>query len=212
MLDAVTLPSGTRDVADWLAADLVDYQNHRYAQRYVDVIGRAATAEAPLGRSDLSGTVAHYLSRLMAYKDEYEVARLHRDQAFADQLGADFPNAKVAYRLHPPLLRAMGLKHKLALPSALINPLFGFLRRIRKVRGTRADMFGYAKVRRVERRLIEDYVTTLEALLPKLTAGNYDVAVEIAAAPEVIRGYEEIKLGRVEEYEAARRQLLERFK
>ncbi len=197
--------------AEWFAADLVDYQNVAYARRYLDVLGRVVAAEPNPERLDLTKTVALFLYRLMAYKDEYEVARLHRDPAFGEQLRTLFPEGKVAYRLHPPLLRAMGLKRKLALPSWSIDPLFGLLRRLRRVRGTAFDPFGHAKVRRVERRLVADYVETIDGTLPHVSEATYDLAVAIAAAPEVIRGYEEIKLGRVEQYEANTSELVRRL-
>ena len=196
---------------EWFAADLVDYQDRAYARRFLDVVGRVAAADTRLGRSELSETAAHHLYRLMAYKDEYEVARLHLDPAFAAQISAVFPGAAASVRLHPPMLRALGMERKLAIPTSVSEPLFKTLRAARRLRGTRLDVFGYADVRRVERRLVDEYVATLDRVLAVLSQDNYSLAVELAAAPEVIRGYEEIKLRRVEQYEINRRQLLERL-
>jgi indolepyruvate ferredoxin oxidoreductase len=211
LLARADLPAATRAVVDWRLKDLVDYQSRATAEAYLEVVGRAVAAERPAGRTDFSEAVAHYLYRFMAYKDEYEVARLHLDAAFGEQLDGQFPGAKVAFRLHPPALRALGLKRKLAIPSWLMLPLFRMLRSMRRLRGTFADPFGRAEVRRVERRLIAEYVEMVDNLLPKL-AGHYDTAVALAVLPEVVRGYEHVKLRGVEKYEAARTELLEELR
>jgi indolepyruvate ferredoxin oxidoreductase len=211
LLTGVDLPAATLGVVDWRLQDLVDYQGRATAKRYLDVVRRVAAAEASAGdRTDFSEAVAHYLYRFVAYKDEYEVARLHLDAAFAEQMEAEFPGGKVAYRLHPPILRTLGLKRKLAIPAWLIHPVFRTLRAVRGLRGTKLDPFGYAEVRRVERRLISEYVDMVDGLLPDL-ANDYDRAVELAKLPEVVRGYEHVKLGHVAEYEARRGELLARI-
>jgi indolepyruvate ferredoxin oxidoreductase len=210
LLTGVELPQATSKVVEWRLADLVDYQSRAIAERYLAVVVRVVDAERATGegtRSELSEAVAHYLYRFLAYKDEYEVARLHLDAAFQEQLDGEFPGGKVAYRLHPPLLRAMGLKNKLAIPAPVMVPLFRVLRAMRRVRGTALDPFGYAEVRRVERRLIDDYVKTIDELLP-LLADSYDLTLELARLPERVRGYEHVKLNNVKEYERQRDDLL----
>jgi indolepyruvate ferredoxin oxidoreductase len=210
MLAAAELAPETRAVVDWRLRDLVDYQDRATAERYLAVVQRVADAERhAIGgtRTALSEAVARYLYKLTAYKDEYEVARLHLDQALADQLGAEFPSAKVAFRLHPPILRAMGLRRKLAIPPWLVMPIFRMLRASRRVRGTVLDPFGHAHVRRVERRLIREYVQTVDDLLPVL-GSHYDTTVAIASLPEIVRGYESVKLRGVADYEAKRKDLL----
>jgi indolepyruvate ferredoxin oxidoreductase len=212
LLAEAELAPETLAVLEWRLRDLVDFQNQATAERYLAVVQRVAEAEREATggtRTELSQAAARYLYKLTAYKDEYEVARLHLDAAFSDQLRGEFPSAKVAFRLHPPLLRAMGLTRKLAIPSWLIKPLFRTLRASRRVRGTALDPFGYAHVRRVERRLIREYVNTLEELLPVL-GSDYETAVAIASLPENVRGYENVKLRGVAAYEAERDELLKR--
>jgi len=107
--------------------------------------------------------------------------------------------ARYAYRLHPPVLRALGLKHKVSL-GPWFRPAFATLVAMRRLRGTALDPFGYTEVRRTERALITEYRQVIEELLAGLTAGNHGLAVEIAALPDMIRGYEHIKLATVRAY------------
>jgi indolepyruvate ferredoxin oxidoreductase len=140
-----------------------------------------------------------YLYKLMAYKDEYEVARLHLKPAWRDQLDEMFDQpVKVSYHLHPPLLRAMGMRRKLTLGPWFNGPL-ALLSKLKRLRGTPFDVFGYAKVRREERQLIAWYRETLEQVLIRLNTENHAVALLIANAPDAIRGYEDIKMARVTE-------------
>ena len=215
MLAGVALPQPTLALASWRVKDLIDYQDEALARRYLDLVMRAAAAEqridaqAPADGPLLSETVARQLYKLLAYKDEYEVARLHLDAAFAAQLDAEFPRAKVAFRLHPPALRAMGLKRKLAIPAWIMGPGFKGLMRLRRLRGTALDPFGRAEVRKVERRLIEEYIGTLDRLLTSLSDADHGLVVELAALPERVRGYEDVKLRNVIEYDRERARLLE---
>lgn len=122
----------------------------------------------------------------MAYKDEYEVARLALDPAFDARLAQEFgAGAKRSIRLHPPLLRAMGLKNKLSL-GAWVDPGFRALRSMRRIRGTRLDIFGYHHIRRMERELVAEYREVMETLLPELNPDNHAIAVEIAELPDMI--------------------------
>jgi indolepyruvate ferredoxin oxidoreductase len=185
-------------------AELVAYQDEAYAARFVRDVERVRAAEAQRipGQTELAEAVAFSLHKLMAYKDEYEVARLHLDPQLTSEIEAQFgPGVKVAWRLHPPMLRAMGLDRKIAL-GPWFEPGFRGLRAMRRVRGTRWDPFGYARVRKLERELIRDYRALLDELVVKLTAANHATAVEIARLPDLIRGYEEIKLRNVELYRA----------
>jgi indolepyruvate ferredoxin oxidoreductase len=147
-------------------------------------------------------TVARNLHKLMAYKDEYEIARLALDPAFQQQVDATFgPGGKLSYRLHPPLLRAMGLQRKVALGRSF-DGAFVTLRAMRRVRGSRADIFGYSRMRRLERQLIAEYRASIETALPLLRADTQPLVVRIAALPDLIRGYEGVKLANVERYRA----------
>ena len=150
----------------------------------------------------MTEAVARNLHKLMAYKDEYEIARLALDPAFHQQVDATFgPGSKLSYRLHPPLLRAMGLQRKIALGRWFDGAFVG-LRAMRRVRGSRADIFGYSRMRRLERELITEYRASIEAALPLLRADTQPLVVAIAALPDLIRGYEGVKLANVERYRA----------
>ena len=180
------------------AADLSEYQDEDYARSYVESVRQAATA----GQADFTLAVARNLYKLMAYKDEYEVARLHLEQAAKLQIenavGAD---VKVSYNLHPPILRSMGMKNKVRL-GPWFTPAMKGLRAGKKVRGTKLDVFGYAKVRRLERQLIDEYRAVIAALTPRITDHNVANAVELANLPDMVRGYETIKLANVDSYRA----------
>jgi indolepyruvate ferredoxin oxidoreductase len=178
------------------AADLAEYQDERYARRYLDTVAKAA---AP-GHAAFAEAVARYMYKLMAYKDEYEVARLHLEESarlqVEDAVGSD---VVVSWNLHPPTLRSMGMENKLRL-GPWFRPALASLRGGKKLRGTPFDPFGYAKVRRVERGLVKEYRGLVEKLAPKVTDANVDLATELASLPDLVRGYEEIKLGNVEVY------------
>ena len=193
--------------------ELIDYQDAAYATTYVDFVQGVSAREAAAcaGSVELTHAVIRHLYKLMAYKDEYEVARLHLKQAWKDQLGAMFASPQRAYvHLHPPLLRALGLKRKLKLGPWFDTPLRQ-LRRLKTLRGRWYDPFGYAALRREERRLIAWYRDTVTSLLSQLDPGNHALAVVIANAPEAIRGYEDIKLQRLAETKELVAQHLSRF-
>lgn len=193
--------------------ELIDYQDVPYATAYVDFVLEVAAREAVLcpGHVELTHAVLRHLYKVMAYKDEYEVARLHLKQAWRTQLTGMFAQPqKVSYHLHPPLLRALGLKNKLTLGPWFDRP-FRMLRRLKTLRGGRLDLFGYAKIRREERALIPWYRQTVSQVLAHLTEHNHALAVVIANAPEAIRGYEDIKLRRLVETKELVDQHLARF-
>jgi len=184
------------------ASDLADYQSRGYAERYADVIGRVAAAEAGLDGAEPAVTSASIdgLYKLMAYKDEYEVARLHLDPAFRQHVAAAVSDPrKLRWHLHPPMLRAAGLRKKMRLGRSA--PLaFGVLRAMRRVRGRWVDPFGHTAMRRLERDLIREYVDVLDDIARSLDDTNHEVAAEIAALPDLVRGYEEVKLANVTAY------------
>jgi indolepyruvate ferredoxin oxidoreductase len=183
-------------------AELTDYHSLAYATRYVEGIERARAVEAERtpGHSELAEAVAFSLHKLMAYKDEYEVARLHLDPQLRAEIETEFgEGARYSYRLHPPMLRALGYTNKIEL-GAWFDPAFRALRRMRRLRGTALDPFGRAEVRRVERELIEEFEALIGELVRKLSPANHAVAVELARTPDMVRGYEEIKLGNVASY------------
>ncbi|MCB8913736.1 indolepyruvate ferredoxin oxidoreductase family protein [Rhodococcus rhodochrous] len=194
-------------------ADLIDYQDSSYATEYVQFVERVRAEEvAAIGGSTvLTETVAKYLYKLMAYKDEYEVARLALDPAFDAAVKETFgASATRSVRLHPPMLRAMGMKNKLSLGS-WVNPGFKTLYRMRRVRGTKLDVFGYHHIRKMERALISEYRDIIEKLLQDLTPATVAAAVEIAGLPDMIRGYEQIKVANVKAYHQRLAELLSIF-
>jgi indolepyruvate ferredoxin oxidoreductase len=183
-------------------ADLIGYQDAGYARRYAELVERVRRAEAERvpGGGELAEAVARYLYKLMAYKDEYEVARLSLDPAVAADVRSRFgAGARMSYRLHPPLLRALGARKKLTL-GPWFRPVFGVLVRMRRLRGTRLDPFGYTSVRRTERELIAEYTQLIDRLLASLSPGNHALAVELASLPDEVRGYEQVKLDNVTRY------------
>jgi indolepyruvate ferredoxin oxidoreductase len=139
---------------------------------------------------------------LIAYKDEYEVARLLTDPEFERRLAAEVPGArKLRYRLHPPLLRAMGRDHKIAF-GPWLRPVLRGLARGKRLRGTPLDPFGHTEIRRMERQLRDSYAAMIERLTGSLTEQNYDTAVAAAQAADLVRGYEGVKAANVARYRA----------
>ncbi|HEU0024934.1 MAG TPA: indolepyruvate ferredoxin oxidoreductase family protein [Thermoleophilaceae bacterium] len=179
--------------------ELVAYQSAAYARRYAEAVRQVQVAEQERvpGHGELAEAVARNLFKLMAYKDEYEVARLHLDAVERAKLRRELgDDARIWFNLHPPLLRALGLKRKLKLGRWFV-PAFRALRGMRRLRGTTLDPFGLAKVRRVERRLVAEYEEMIGEALAQLTPESHATAVELCELPDVIRGYEEIKLRNV---------------
>jgi indolepyruvate ferredoxin oxidoreductase len=190
--------------------DLIEYQNVGYARRYAEVVARVREAEdrTVAGQSALSEAVAQFGYKLMAYKDEYEVARLLVDPQAEAAVRAEFgEGARVSYRLHPPVLRALGMRRKLKL-GPWFRPAFRLLRAAKIVRGTKLDPFGYTLMRRAERDLIDQYTVTIDDLLRQLSTETYQRAVEIARLPDLVRGYENIKLANVALYRARMQELM----
>ncbi len=198
------LPAPVRRILEVRVPELIEYQGSRLARDYLDFVERVIGAERTVApaRCELSTEVARWLFKLMAYKDEYEVARLSLRPEFVTALRTEFPDGgKVRYRLHPPVLRALGMKRKLAL-GPWFRPAFVALRAMRHVRGTPLDLFGYTKIRRTERSLIGEYRDLVESALDSLSVENYERAVELASLPDLVRGYEDIKLRGVEQFRA----------
>lgn len=175
---------------------LTGYQDARYAARYAAFVEKVQAAEAPLKSTQLSEAVARYLFKLMAYKDEYEVARLHTDKRFTDQISSMFEgDFKLVHHLAPPLIAKRNDRGELQKKpfGPWMRTAFGVLAKLKGLRGTAFDPFGRSEERRTERALIEDYRSTVEELLGGLNAGNLAKAVEIARIPEEIRGYGHVK-------------------
>ncbi len=175
---------------------LTDYQDGAYAQQYREFVQRVMAAEAPLGSNRLSLAVAHNLFKLMAYKDEYEVARLHTDPRFTAKIEQMFEgDFKLVHHLAPPGLSPLNDKGEpLKRPfGPWIRTAFGVLARLKGLRGSALDVFGYTTERRMERELIQEYRSTIEELLRRLTSERLAQAVEIAQLPQDIRGFGHVK-------------------
>ena len=186
------------------AADLFVYQNAAYAARFLDRVEAVARAEHAVDPASvrLTAEAARGLHRFMAYKDEYEVARLLlAPEGPRAARAAGGSSRGVVWHLHPPLLRAFGMRRKMRF-GAWSRPLLRVLAAGRRLRGTPADPFGLARVRRLERALIEEYDQTIGALLAGLTTETLDEAVRIAALTDQVRGFEDLKVRRAAEYRA----------
>jgi indolepyruvate ferredoxin oxidoreductase len=194
--------------------DLVAYQDVAWARSYAEVVERVRSVEHQRvpGSSSLAEAVALGLYKLMSYKDEYEVARLQVDPEVQASVEAQFgKGATYAYRLHPPMLRALGRRTKMSFDGRAFRPVLRGLYAMRRVRGTALDPFGRTHMRRTERALIAEYRELVEQLLSGLTPENHSVAVQLAALPDMVRGYEHIKLGNVVRYREQRAEYLQQF-
>jgi indolepyruvate ferredoxin oxidoreductase len=199
-------------------AFLAAYQDEAYAKRYEDFVAKVRAAEQAKagGSTQLSSIVARYLFKLMAYKDEYEVARLHTNGDFLKRIEGQFEgDYRVKMHLAPPLW-------------ARTDPVTGELRKreygpwmltamrmlapLKFLRGTAFDVFGYSTERRMERQLIADYEGVVNELLEKLDPARVALAAEIAAIPEFIRGYGHVKERHLRDAKAREAQLLAQWR
>ncbi len=179
-------------------ADLTAWGDAAYAARYAATVERVRYAERPLGGEALTLAVAKSLHKLMAYKDEYEVARLMTDGRFEAQLADTFASRKaLTYHLSPPLIArldpATGRPKKYAIPGWLVQPMFAMLARLKGLRDTPFDLFGRSAERRREKAAIPAYEAEIEQLLVGLTAANLPLAAEIASLPLDVRGFGPVK-------------------
>jgi indolepyruvate ferredoxin oxidoreductase len=202
LLEAVGAEGELHRLLEVRVPELVAYQDLAYARQYVDFVKRVRQAEraAAPGESRLSEGVAIGLFTLMAYKDEYEVARLHLKADLAGQLAGWCPaGVRVYYHLSPPILRALGIRRKFRL-GKWFEAAFRLLVRVRRIRGSALDPFGSTEVRRAERALIGEYRTLIEEALADLSPEGYERAVKLAGLPDLVRGYEEIKLRNIQRF------------
>ena len=184
------------DIVNRRVEFLTAYQDAAYAAGYKAFVDKVRAREAALGKTSLTESVARYLFKLMAYKDEYEVARLHTDGAFLARVNNMFEgDFKLNYHLAPPLLakrNAKGELQKQKFGPAMLTA-FRVLARLKGLRGTALDIFGRTEERRTERALIGEYRASIDEVLATLDAGNHALAVEIARIPEQIKGYGHVK-------------------
>ena len=196
-VDAAGLDDEVRRLLAVRVAEVIDYQSAGYAQQYLDVVLAVAEREsvATPGSSDVTRAVARGLFKLMAYKDEYEVARLYLSDAWRQHVQDTFEEpVTLSYNLQPPLLRKLGHEGKVRVGS-WFTPAFSVLRSGRRLRGTPLDPFGWQASRREERVHIGWYRGLLAQALPHLRPLTAETVTAIAELPDMIRGYEQIKAG-----------------
>jgi indolepyruvate ferredoxin oxidoreductase len=193
---------------------LTGYQNAAYAERYRQLVDRVRQSESSTmrGQSALAEAVARYYFKLLAYKDEYEVARLYADPAFMAKVRAQFDgDYKLHFHLAPPLLAkrdpVTGELRKSEY-GGWVFAAFRILAKLRGLRGTALDIFGRTAERRMERQLIADYESTIGEILNVLSADNHALAVKIASIPEEIRGYGHVKEANFKKAKAKEAELL----
>jgi indolepyruvate ferredoxin oxidoreductase len=213
--------AGATTLDDFIArrvADLTDYQDAAYASRYRRLVERVREAEARMMPDEgaLTRAVAEQAYRLMAYKDEYEVARLYADPAFTAQLAGTFEgDYRLRLNLAPPLLarrdRHTGLPRKREYGPWLL-PVLRSLARLRRLRGTPFDPFGYTAERRMERRLVTEYFALVDELLASLSASRHAPAVELAGWPRTVRGFGHVKAKSLESSLTRRDALLAKWR
>jgi indolepyruvate ferredoxin oxidoreductase len=197
------VPAELRDLLTRRAAQVIDYQDARLAGRFLDLVQRAVARDEAQARDDaehgwaLTRAVAESWFKLLTYKDEYEVARLHLAADYGEvarDLGIEGPFS-VTYHLHPPILRRLGMKNKL--PLGLTYALgFRALRPMKRLRGTPFDVFGWDKDRRTERAVIGEYERLMDEAIAGTAADQalpYETLVQLAESAQSIKGYAQIK-------------------
>lgn len=222
----VVAPTRARELSKTLdetiarrVAFLTDYQDRAYAARYEALVARMRSAEAKAvpGRTDLTEAVSRYAFKLMAYKDEYEVARLYTTGAFAEQVRQSFDGDNLRYEFHlaPPFLARIdpetGLPRKISFGPWMMRA-FGVLAKLKGLRGGPFDPFGRTHERRTERALIAQYDALIDELVAKLTPDNHALAVGLASIPEKIRGFGHVKVRHLEAAKKEEAALLAEFR
>jgi indolepyruvate ferredoxin oxidoreductase len=216
--DALKISQSFAETVERREAFLTAYQSRRYARRYARRVEkvRAAEAEKASGQSGLAEAVARYLFKLMAYKDEYEVARLYTDTSFIERVKSSFDgDLRFEFHLAPPLLAkndpATGEPKKMSFGPWMLKA-FAVLAKFRFLRGTPLDPFAYSADRRTERQLIADYEALLDTIVTELTPENHQIAVALASVPEKIRGYGPVKQRHLVAAKAEEASLREQFR
>jgi indolepyruvate ferredoxin oxidoreductase len=197
---------------------LTDYQDRAYAARYADRVRQVHEAEAAClpGSTELTEAVARGLFKLMAYKDEYEVARLYTQSDFLKRVADQFDGPyELRFHLAPPILGdrdpQTGHLRKREFGPWMLR-VFGLLAKLRRLRGTRLDIFARSEERQTERRLIGEYEAMIDEIVSRLSPGNHAVAVELASLPLEIRGFGHIKEANLALAKAKEASLLSRLR
>ena len=217
--DSLKFSQSFAETVDRRVAFLTAYQSAGYAARYRAAVDKVAAAEAAktAGQTALSEAVARYLFKLMAYKDEYEVARLYTDTGFIERVKGQFApgNLRFEFHLAPPILAkhdpSTGEPKKMSFGPWMLKA-FGVLAKFKFLRGTPLDPFGYTEERKTERALVREYLAKLDDLVADLTPANYPAAVAIASIPEKIRGYGPVKARSLKVARAEEKGLWDQFR
>jgi len=211
-------PEGLDELIQHRADVLTAYQNKDYAKHYLQLVERVRTIETDRlpGSLSLTEAVARYYFKLLAYKDEYEVARLYTNGDFMKKIRGRFEgNFRLKLHLAPPLFSHRDSHTGEPIKSTFsswIFPVLKMLSRFKFLRGTAFDLFGKTKERRMERQLIKEYEQTIKELLLGLTKKNHNIALEIAKIPEQIRGYDMVKQRHFETAKSNEKKLLAKFR
>ena len=198
IVDSIGASGEVKRLVEIRVPELIAFQDEAYAKRYAEVIKRVVAGEQKaVSSSALAEAAARYLYKLMAYKDEFEVARLHTDPAFLAELDAQFPHGySVKYNLAPPLLSktdpVTGHPQKKQYGEWMFKA-FKRLSGLKRFRGSALDVFGKTEERQTERKLIEEYVQLLDQILARLNPVNHAAAVALASVPDEIRGFGHVK-------------------
>jgi len=217
--DSLKLSQSFAETVDRRAAFLTAYQNAGYSRRYRNWVEKVRTVEAAKapGQCGLAEAVARYLFKLMAYKDEYEVARLYSETSFLDRVKSTFDGDRLRFEFHlaPPLLARRdpetGEPKKMSFGPWMLKA-FAVLAKFKFLRGTALDPFGYTAERQRERRLVSEYEQLLEEICERLTPNNHRFAVELAMVPEKIRGFGPVKQRHLVAAKAEEAALREQFR
>jgi indolepyruvate ferredoxin oxidoreductase len=207
------VPRTLEDIMSHRAAQLREYQDHAYANRYLEAVERVKSAESDRakGFDGLALSAARNLYSVMAYKDEYEVARLFTSKDFREQMAETFDgDYRIEFNLAPPLLsrpdHRTGRPRKIRLGRWMMG-MFKVLSALRGLRGTAFDVFGYSRERRMERRMVDDYLADIDLAVRCLDSSNHKLAVDLLDWPESVRGFGDIKLGALEQVRRRRNEL-----
>ena len=198
IVDSIGASGEVKRLVEIRVPELIAFQDEAYAKRYAEVIKRVVAGEQKaVSSSALAEAAARYLYKLMAYKDEFEVARLHTDPAFLAELDAQFPHGySVKYNLAPPLLSktdpVTGHPQKKQYGEWMFKA-FKRLSGLKRFRGSALDVFGKTEERQTERKLIEEYIQLLDQILARLNPVNHAAAVALASVPDEIRGFGHVK-------------------
>jgi len=216
--DSQRLSESLDELIERRRAFLTDYQDAAYAKRYTDLVAKvraAETAKQP-GATDVTEAVARYYFKLLAIKDEYEVARLYAETGFAKRVADQFEgDYKLVFHLAPPTLNKperKGDEPRKSTYGPWMMSAFRVLAKMRRFRGGALDVFGRTAERRHERALIGEYETLVDEILTRLSPQNYELAVSLASVPEHIRGYGHVKERHLKDAKARETALLARLR